>query len=268
MLYSFDSLVVRPSGRGHDQDLVGYFGAIDPCVLMKAIADAFRPTEVRLAAVRLTGWPFSLQAAAERAGAADEVLHHPMNQVRIGLLDLAMQRVVPCPGHSADILPSDVVFRSLYDAGRYADAGFVRFEGFETSQSRIAWIVELLSICSAMMPECAEIRNLVDIGRVERRWDEAHTGFSRVRDLVLEEDRRRRASDPYDYTIADAVLGISEQCAKVIYNESMAPMPFDRDSGWALVPAVVRLSQRCSPAIAERWQSALLGSPDAASKAV
>jgi hypothetical protein len=38
------------------------------------------------------------------------------------------------------------------------------------------------------------------------------------------------------------IPGLAEECAKVIYNDSVSPMPFDRDSGWSLLPGAISIA--------------------------
>ena len=63
--------------------------------------------------------------------------------------------------------------------------------------------------------------------RDQPRWAEAHDAFSELRQHVLVEEDRGTARDVLRYRI----LFVAEIAAKLTYNASGAPRPFDADTG-------------------------------------
>jgi hypothetical protein len=68
----------------------------------------------------------------------------------------------------------------------------------------------------------SEVSELISIIDDKERWREAHAQFSKIRQFVL----RHKAYKP------EAYLLLAEKVAKVTYNASGQPAPFDSDSGW------------------------------------
>jgi len=69
------------------------------------------------------------------------------------------------------------------------------------------------------------VNKVLDIAQAPRRWREAHRAFQAVRDLTLKAEKKR----PSDTHVA--LLFVAEIAAKVTYNASGEPAPFDLDSG-------------------------------------
>ena len=227
---------------------------------MGFIAESLFPLRTKMAAARTSGWECGIQTASERASEVGFVLRHPMHDLALGLLDLRTQRVLSCdPAQVVPFAKAKSKARGLVDEGRKSDAGFVLFEGFETSQDRVEWVAGLAKLCSAMMPSCAPLKEIEAICADPTRWSEAHGTFSRIRTVLLEHDKTRRPRDAIFETTEGWTLSIAELCAKVVFNESMSPMTFDRDSGWALLPCVLSLADLSSPEDRARWGDALLG---------
>jgi hypothetical protein len=66
------------------------------------------------------------------------------------------------------------------------------------------------------------IRELYSIIENEGRWSEAHGQFSKIRQFLLNHKQYQ----------PEAFLFLAENVAKVTYNASSQPAPFDADSGW------------------------------------
>lgn len=64
-----------------------------------------------------------------------------------------------------------------------------------------------------------ELHSIVDH---ESRWAEAHAQFSEIRRFLLD----------HKHFQPDSFLVLAEKVAKVTYNASGRPAPFDADSGW------------------------------------
>ncbi len=70
-----------------------------------------------------------------------------------------------------------------------------------------------------------EVSELIPLIDDKERWREAHAQFSRIRHFLL----KHKSYKP------EAYLLLAENIAKVTYNASGCPAPFDSDSGW-LIP--------------------------------
>jgi len=68
----------------------------------------------------------------------------------------------------------------------------------------------------------AEIKELFSVIDNESNWGAAHGQFSKIRQFVL----KHKSFKP------EAYLMLAENVAKVTYNASGQPAPFDKDSGW------------------------------------
>lgn len=81
-------------------------------------------------------------------------------------------------------------------------------------------ILSLFDKCLIFIP--AEVLTLYEIIDDKLRWKEAHNQFSKIRELNLE--NRNKEYEVY--------LLLAENIAKITYNASNEPAPFDWDSGW------------------------------------
>ena len=66
------------------------------------------------------------------------------------------------------------------------------------------------------------VNELHSIINNEQRWVEAHNQFSKIRRFLLD----------HKHYQPEAFLLLAEKVAKVTYNASGKPAPFDADSGW------------------------------------
>ncbi|MGB3181147.1 MAG: hypothetical protein WBB45_07135 [Cyclobacteriaceae bacterium] len=78
-----------------------------------------------------------------------------------------------------------------------------------------------------------EISELQKIISSELRWKEAHSQFSAIRELTLNADGSR-----------STYLTLAEKVAKVTYNESGDPAPFDSSSGHLIPSLAIEFSQQ------------------------
>jgi hypothetical protein len=67
-----------------------------------------------------------------------------------------------------------------------------------------------------------EVTELYEIVEDEKKWSEAHQQFNKIRVFLL--THKRFAPETF--------LLLAEKVAKVTYNLSGYPAPFDKDSGW------------------------------------
>ena len=100
------------------------------------------------------------------------------------------------------------------------------------------WAASLLLYATTSGFDCTEIQRLVEISFDERAWPEARALFSDIRGLTLKNERRG-ASDSRE----QLVLDIAETTAKIIYNASRGPAPYDYHAGWRMAPRIKRLAE-------------------------
>jgi hypothetical protein len=124
--------------------------------------------------------------------------------------------------------------RVFWDEERFLDCGRLLYESM-SSDERVAWVVRLLRLASDHITRPEAVREVLLIAEERRRWHEAHDAFSKVRKATLELERQKERKAPKPY----ALSLLAELCAKVTYNASRPPAPFDYDSGW-WVPSCVR----------------------------
>jgi len=106
-------------------------------------------------------------------------------------------------------------------------AGREIFEAIR-NEERPAWAASVLRWCASRYGgDVAKVELVIEIADHESRWSEAHDAFRRVRDQTLRHDRPGRSDGQLV-----ALLYVAEIAAKVTYNASGAPAPFDADSGW------------------------------------
>jgi len=116
----------------------------------------------------------------------------------------------------------------LYDLWTSGDELIAGQELYDSipNDNRPLWVAAILAFSikeSAL--DLAPVNDVLDIAQDERRWREAHQAFGAVRDLTLKTESGR-----YSATYV-ALLFVAEIAAKVTYNASGEPAPFDEDSG-------------------------------------
>lgn len=105
-------------------------------------------------------------------------------------------------------------------------------------RERPAWASAVLGVAMDQVIPIREVEDLVRIAEAQRRWGEAHAQFSRLRTLTLATEHVSNAHPMYK-----ALLQLAETVAKVTYNASGQPAPFDYDAGWRLASDARRLAE-------------------------
>jgi len=118
--------------------------------------------------------------------------------------------------------------KPYWEGGDPLKAGELLYEHIRQNH-RPLWALEVLELCMHLTKGIAEIDELCNIIRSPNRWAEAHEAFSSVRELTLKTEDS--SSDP----IYTGVLCLAENVAKVTYNASGEPAPFDYNSGYRIV---------------------------------
>jgi hypothetical protein len=129
------------------------------------------------------------------------------------------------------------------------------------NQHRPSWAIgiALAAMHAAHRQDCAQnlVDQLTEIALHESRWPEAHATFTLIRRAGLELDRS--GLDP----VCARLLWIVEACAKVTYNASGAPAPFDANSGEKLVRWAGELAATLDHASqASIWRAVTFGEAD------
>lgn len=101
------------------------------------------------------------------------------------------------------------------------------------------WAGALLLYAAGENDLCSELKTIVELSFSDSKWIwmNAHDAFQAVRKLTLRSEKAGRRS-----ARQQLVLDIGETAAKVIYNSSGGPAPFDHDVGWGMAARVKRLA--------------------------
>lgn len=120
--------------------------------------------------------------------------------------------------------------RAQWDSGDAMRVGWTTYEAL-SDQGRVQLAAELLATSCQLLPAVPPaIGRVLSIAQDGSRWREAHEAFRGVRALTLKHASRDRPDRIYE-----AALYVAENAAKVIYNASHEPAPFDYDAGYWLV---------------------------------
>lgn len=114
---------------------------------------------------------------------------------------------------------------------RFLDCGRALYEPLKPAE-RVDWATGILTFCVRYSPSAPAIDRIVGLARVPSDWRLAHAAFSDVRNMTLVAEGRGISIDPR----LKSLLYVTENTAKVIYNASNEPAPFDHDAGWWVVP--------------------------------
>lgn len=120
---------------------------------------------------------------------------------------------------------------------------------------RPAWASAVLAVAMNEVIPLREVEDLVRIAETPSRWADAHAQFSRIRALALAAERAPNAHPLYK-----ALLRLAETVAKVTYNASGPPTPFDPPTGWRLAADARRFAELAGDrSLEERLWQALSG---------
>jgi hypothetical protein len=126
--------------------------------------------------------------------------------------------------------PISDLARAYWRGGRPLDSGKVVYEALEPGQ-RPGWAGSLLRFAiGAVVAPLGEIAAAIPLATDPTRWHEGYTLFERIRQHTVRAEATLSAGDPQL-----ALLHLAENTAKVAYNASGGPRPFDHDAGWWLV---------------------------------
>ena len=127
--------------------------------------------------------------------------------------------------------------RVHWSAGRGYPVGEVVY-ALIPSPERPAWAGDILDLAISLFETVPPAVRVVAVAaRKPEWWPQAHGAFSLVRRLTLAEDKSHVGGAMYG-----AMLLVAENTAKVVYNASGEPAPFDADCGAALVSCLRHLT--------------------------
>lgn len=98
--------------------------------------------------------------------------------------------------------------------------------------ARPGWAATLLELLAPYEPAIpSEVQELLHLIEDDKRWPEAHRQFNRIREVSLRQPQ-------------NTFLDLAELVAKVTYNASNSPAPFDADAGWYIPALAAQLVNR------------------------
>jgi hypothetical protein len=145
--------------------------------------------------------------------------------------------------------------------GDTLEAGRILYERLAVAD-RPSWAARVLDACCVDLPKVPpEVRSVRAIAYTPARWGDAHEAFQAVRKLVLAAERGAPEAPGLELSI----LFLAENVAKVTYNASGRPAPFDHNAGWWVAKSARRIVDSSSqPGLEGRVWAALAGQPDPA----
>jgi hypothetical protein len=125
-----------------------------------------------------------------------------------------------------------------WNSGDALFAGKIVYEQLPI-QERPLWAARLLSRCAKVIPSVAAVEKVIEVALTPSLWPGAREAFDAVRALTLKNERGQASSVLYA-----PVLSLAENTAKVTYNATGLPAPYDHNAGWKVVQAVRQIVDR------------------------
>jgi hypothetical protein len=120
------------------------------------------------------------------------------------------------------------------NARLYADIGRRIFLAVP-AHVRPGWAATLLELLAGVQDQVpTEVQDLLRLIEDADLWPAAHEQFTRIRQYALL------------HALDDDFLRLAEMVAKVTYNASNRPAPFDADSGWYIAGLAARVANRAA----------------------
>lgn len=143
--------------------------------------------------------------------------------------------------------------RDAWRAGDFLRAGHILHHHLPR-ECRPIWAARVLAAaCSTVTPP-REVQHVLEVAADAQRWKEGHDAFAAVRALTLEQEKAGHRRD----AVLLSLLHLAENAAKVTFNSSGAPAPFDEDSGdWIVPNAKALLELAANPALEESLETAI-----------
>jgi hypothetical protein len=127
-------------------------------------------------------------------------------------------------------------------------------------EARPRFATTALDVCLRSLSGPTAVSEVVRVGGDPKRWSEAHVAFDAVRSLTLECEKRVRPSRDPQYCL----LFVGENAARLIYNATSPPDPFDADSTeWLFITLANFLDAVGSRELEDRvWRCLLRSLPE------
>lgn len=140
----------------------------------------------------------------------------------------------------------------IFDIRNKIEVGKQIFE-IVPNDLRPGWAGLILSkFDNYIVPIPIEVSDIYQIINDQERWGEAHNQFTKIRQFNL----KNKDYKPESYLL------LAEMVAKVTYNSSGLPAPFDHDNGWYIPSLALKSAQYFKEAdIEEKVMSAILFKP-------
>lgn len=141
--------------------------------------------------------------------------------------------------------PSALLAR--YRNGEHTQVGREIFEALPV-RARVPWAGRVLQACiqALRQPVPPEVDAVLALTSDPRRWRQGHEVFDAVRRSALHAESGGQSPQ------LKALLQVAELVAKVTYNASGDPAPFDANIGWRLGPAAMALAHSLGDVGCER----------------
>jgi len=129
--------------------------------------------------------------------------------------------------------------RELWRSGKAIDAGRLLFEHLKP-ELRPMWASRLLrAVVQRTEIKSPSIDAILVISENVADWNNAHRAFSFVREATLKLEEIQGRSIHQELLLAQ--LYLAENVAKVVYNATNPPDPFDEEAGWWLAVCLKRV---------------------------
>ena len=116
--------------------------------------------------------------------------------------------------------------RDYWNTGRPFQAGKMIYEQL-SKEDRPVWAGNSLDLCRHRFPRVGEVDQVYFVACDPTHWLRAQQSFEAVRALAVGGDS--------PFSGANLLFRLAEDTAKVIYNASGGPAPYDHNAGWRLV---------------------------------
>ena len=130
--------------------------------------------------------------------------------------------------------------RTKWSSKDAAETGRIIFMAVPIGK-RPDWAGAILLYCAGEDGLSDELATIVDLSYSDTKWEwiSAREHFNSIRDKILAIENSVRTADIH----RSLILHIGEIAAKVIYNSSGGPAPYDRESGWYMAPCVKQYAE-------------------------
>ncbi len=146
--------------------------------------------------------------------------------------------------------------RELWFSGAGLEAGKLIFEAIPVADTP-RWAAIVLQLCCSQSKPPKEVATIYRYALRRRKWKQANGLLNKLRARTLKYERSPTHPDP----LYGALLYVSEAVAKITYNASGEPAPFDADSGCWLSESLRRFSELTQSKVFQEAAFNLLISP-------